>query len=125
MPNEQSRGPRWGWIAAIFGLVIVLELFGEDRDSGGAQNSPSASLNNAPVSDSYASTSATLSSLSNAGSGDYRTDQTLLPSERENYERDRSSQGFSDSDRDFLEEHGVSEDEARAIETITREQGVR
>jgi hypothetical protein len=44
--------------------------------------------------------------------------------EQELYNRDRSSMGFTDADRDFLREHGVSEEEARAAETIARQHGV-
>jgi hypothetical protein len=49
---------------------------------------------------------------------------TLNPAEQQNYERDPSSMGFSDEDRAFLKEHGVSEKEARAIEEVTRKKGV-
>jgi len=53
-----------------------------------------------------------------------RVDRTLDDSERKQWADDPSSYGFNDEDRAFLEERGVSESEARAIETILRENGV-
>ena len=53
-----------------------------------------------------------------------RVDRTLLPQEREEWASDPNSYGFNENDRVFLEEHGVSESEARAMETILRENGV-
>lgn len=53
-----------------------------------------------------------------------RVDRTLLRQEREQWASDPESYGFNESDRAFLEEHGVSESEGRAMETILRENGV-
>ncbi|MBB3032667.1 hypothetical protein [Alteriqipengyuania lutimaris] len=53
-----------------------------------------------------------------------RVNRTLLPQEREEWASDPNSYGFNEDDRAFLEEHGVSEAEARAMETILRENGV-
>jgi hypothetical protein len=44
--------------------------------------------------------------------------------ERALYAEDPSSAGYTDSDRDFLNEHGVSEQEARALETVLHENGI-
>lgn len=44
--------------------------------------------------------------------------------ERALYAEDPSSAGYTDSDRDFLKEHGVSEQEARALETVLHENGI-
>lgn len=71
-----------------------------------------------------------------AGVGDYagdlgspiittgRVDNSLQPEERAQWANDRNSYGFNEDDRAFLEEHGVTESEARALETILRENGV-
>lgn len=53
-----------------------------------------------------------------------RVDRTLDQGERSQWAEDPSSYGFNDDDRAFLSEHGVSESEARAMETILRESGV-
>jgi hypothetical protein len=44
--------------------------------------------------------------------------------ERALYAEDPSSAGYTDSDRDFLNEHGVSEQEARALETVLHKNGI-
>jgi hypothetical protein len=41
-------------------------------------------------------------------------------SEKKNFAEDPNSMGFSNPDRQFLREHGVSETEARAVEEVTR-----
>jgi hypothetical protein len=51
--------------------------------------------------------------------GIYMDDQ-----ERALYAQDPSSAGYTDSDRDFLKETGVSEQEMRAMETILHENGL-
>ena len=53
-----------------------------------------------------------------------RVDRTLSPQERDHWQADPNSYGFNEDDRAFLKEHGVSESEARAAETVLRENGV-
>lgn len=55
---------------------------------------------------------------------DSRIDRTLLPQERAQWRADPNSYGWNEGDRQFFEEHGVSEAEARAMETVVREAGV-
>jgi hypothetical protein len=44
--------------------------------------------------------------------------------ERRLYAEDPSSAGYTEADRDFFRGHGVSEQEARAAETVLRENGI-
>ncbi len=53
-----------------------------------------------------------------------RVNRSLLPQERKQWRSDPESYGWNEGDRQFFEEHGVSESEARAMETIMRENGV-
>ena len=48
----------------------------------------------------------------------------LSPDERNRWQEEPDSKGFNDSDRQFLEDHGVTEAEARAAEAILREHGL-
>lgn len=134
----QPTGPRWKWIIGIVGLLwlggVVSDLTRIDDPPAAYENVTDYSENYLATSDPTPSPSVptttytpTPSAPSNAsaGSGVSQVDRTLLPSERENYAQDPSSHGFSADDRAFLQEHGVTESQARAIETITREQGVR
>jgi hypothetical protein len=117
MSAQPARNGPWGWILAILGLLFFISLVnghGPSTSTGGTTSN----------SDHSPSGAKTFASGNYAGSGVAAVDRTLLPSERENYARDPSGQGFSEEDRAFLEEHGVSESEARAAETILREQGV-
>ena len=59
-----------------------------------------------------------------APSGVDRVDRTLLPQEKDAWSGDPESYGFNSEDRAFLEQHGVSEAEARAMETVLRENGI-
>jgi hypothetical protein len=49
---------------------------------------------------------------------------TMTEAEKLNFAADPSSAGFSEADRRFLREQGVSEQEARAMETILRQNGI-
>ena len=53
-----------------------------------------------------------------------RVGKNMDAHERRLYAEDPSSAGYTDADRDFLREHGVSEQEARAAETVLRENGI-
>jgi len=53
-----------------------------------------------------------------------RVDRTISDHERQNWQQDPESFGFSDEDRAFASEHGLSESELRAAETILRENGL-
>ena len=49
---------------------------------------------------------------------------TLSEQERENFAADPGSMGFSEADRQFLREHGVTEGQARAAEEVARRKGI-
>jgi hypothetical protein len=44
--------------------------------------------------------------------------------EKQISERDPTSRGYTDADRDFLREQGMSEDEMRAAETVLHDHGI-
>lgn len=111
--RKQTRRQIWFWGVLS---ILVLAAFASNNKS-----SPSYST----AASSSESASYPQPSPSYAGSGVAEIDRTLQPSERENYARDPSSQGFSDADRDFLREHGLTEEEARAAETVARENGAK
>ena len=127
MSAQPPRKSQKWIVAGVFGFLLLLAAFG--TSGGNKDATASKSVNSmtrservqvvAPITSSESGPSTGIE-----GSGVSRVDQTLAPIERENYARDRSSHGFSDEDRDFLREHGVSESEARAVETVTREAGV-
>jgi hypothetical protein len=100
------------------GLVLLIALL-----SGRISHS-SASAGTEP-----ASSSQTYSALKNSGTprADALTSSTgayMDEREKQLYERDPTSMGYTDADRQFLQDHGVTEGEARAAETVLHDQGI-
>lgn len=52
------------------------------------------------------------------------SNEWLLEEEKEDFANDPESYGWNLEDREFLQKHGTSESEARAAETILRENGL-
>ena len=98
-------------IAGVVGFAMALVLLG--GSSSGATDSSlpptnSRSDGTTPTADAFASST-----------GAYMDSR-----EKQLYERDPSSMGYTEADRDFLQEHGVTESEARAAETILQQHGI-
>ena len=90
-------------------LVLALANGGNDRRTTYAPSQTYSSASRLPTGSGAVSPPAGI-----------RMDAT----ERTIYSRDPSSMGYTDADRDFLREHGVSEAEARAAESVLRDHGI-
>ena len=126
MSSESPNSNKSGAIAvtaAILTLILLLSLVANGtiappkvHDEG--RSAPMASTDqtrpmarpqtDTPRADAFAS-----------GSGAYMNDRA-----KQVYENDPSSMGYTGSDRQFLKEHGMTESEARATETVLHQHGV-
>ena len=121
MENQQDkRGPRWGIIAAILVLWWLISLIGSGSSSNGS--SASADYSSSP-SKGYEAQKDSLSTP-RADSFTSSTGAYMDAREKQIYERDPSSMGYTESDREFLREHGMTESEARAAETVLHQHGI-
>jgi hypothetical protein len=103
---------------AISAFVLLIALF-SGRFSSSSGSSTTEPVPSAP---SYSAVDG-----SNTPRADALTSSTgAYMDEREKhlYERDPTSMGYTEADRQFLQEHGVSESEARAAETVLHDQGI-
>ena len=120
---------RWVIVSAVG--VFLLLLLTVNTSTSSADRTPTVELKpssgagrtghdrSAETDDSSSKSSTPNADAFTSGSGAYMDDR-----EKQLYERDPTSRGYTDADRDFLKEHGVSEDEARAAETILHQQGI-
>ena len=107
--NETRKQPMWWAIAAIVLVLLLLESIHSEPEPGSSARIASSKRPNA----------AALSSQQQPLAGAY-----MDARERELYASDPSSMGYTEEDRESLKEHGVSETEARAAETVMHQQGV-
>jgi hypothetical protein len=103
--------------AAILGAAVLIGLASARESTSAASTSPydrySASA------DDYKSSETPNADAFVSGSGVYMDDR-----EKQLYERDPSSRGYTDADMDFIRDHGMTEDEMRAAETVLHEHGI-
>jgi hypothetical protein len=102
----------------IFGAVLLISVFG-----GGASHRSGAATYEAEQSSPSYSRQAS-SETPRADAFTSSTGAYMDAREKQLYESDPSSLGYTDSDRQFLKDHGVSESEARAAETVLHQQGI-
>ena len=119
--EEKGKGPRWGIIAAIIGALWLMSIIGSNNSS--SKSSASYSSTKPSSQGGYEATSSTASTPT-ADAFTSSTGAYMDGREKQLYERDPSSMGYTESDREFLREHGVSESEARAAETVLHQQGI-
>ena len=101
---------------AVLGFVVI--SFDQNGIDTGEPEFASDAAQGTDYSNDYRATREAIPTTDASG------DQSLTGEEREARVSDADSYGWSQSDREFLEENGVSESEARAMETILRENGV-
>jgi hypothetical protein len=109
MQEQQKKSKKGWWLAGGIFVVLAVASGGNDRRSTGSNFHP------------YSSSSRSIS-----GDAPVSPPPGIKMDARERaiYSSDPSSMGYTDSDRDFLRQHGVSESEARAAESVLRGQGV-
>lgn len=115
--SQGRRGPRWGWIIAIFAVMILYAASNRENEA-----TDFVVEDDVEGADYAASSSA--SGYSPSTSASPPSSMRLNEAQRKNYQSDPSSMGYSDADRDFLREQGVSEAEARAAESVAAAKGV-
>ena len=114
LPEPVTRAGAWKVTIVIAAVVLLISVFGGGHNRRTPESTSTASTDylsrpsSTPSADAFAS----------------RSGAYLDGRERQLYEADPSSRGYTDADRDFLKEHGVSEDEARAAETVLHEHGI-
>jgi hypothetical protein len=100
--NSVKSLPRWVWLlgawVGLAGATVILDQIGSGND-----DAPSA----APMND-----------FAYHPSKDLPSGVVMDDREKALYDADPSSMGYTKEDREFLREHGMSEEEARAAESV-------
>lgn len=93
----------WVWIFLGFvAILIVSTIFGEGTSEQRLKGASTKTADTIPA----------------------EIRETMSDEEKARYISDPGSAGFNDSDRQFLKEHGMTEQEARAAETVLRQNGI-
>ena len=125
MTSKYLRHRKWDILQTLptLSLLVILSAACSQKSEDGVSSEASEISSSAftanldtPPSDDLIDPSAPVA--------DDRTEQTLLPQERAEWASDAESYGFNEEDQAFLKQHGLSEAEARAAETILRENGI-